>query len=183
MAPGWWRRWHRWIGFVAGVFLLFASVTGVIVAMTEFFGEEEARREATRDLISTVTTADAEPAAAALARGFAAAAARAPGAPIDAITLRFKGDPETIEIYLGKPTGGEDRRLIVDARTGAFVREASYVDKPFIHRLHSGEAFGDGGLVVAMFWGTALACLSLSGLVIYLSMRRRNLVGLRRIFW
>jgi hypothetical protein len=59
----------------------------------------------------------------------------------------------------------------------------SYVDKPFIHRLHSGEAFGDGGLVIAMVWGTALAFLAGSGLVIYLTMRRRNPVGMQRVFW
>ena len=46
-----WRKWHRWIGFPAALFLLFAATTGVLVAFTEFFGEEEALREATRDLV------------------------------------------------------------------------------------------------------------------------------------
>jgi sulfite reductase (NADPH) flavoprotein alpha-component len=183
MVPAWWRRWHRWVGFVAGLFLLFASTTGVIVAMTEFFGEEEARREATRALVSAVTTtSDASGAVDPLQRALAAAAARAPGAPIDTITLRFKGDP-TVDVFLGRPEGGEDRRLVIDARTGAVIREDSYVDKPFIHRLHSGEAFGDGGLVIAMIWGAALAFLAASGLVIYFTMRRRNPSGMQRLFW
>jgi hypothetical protein len=34
-----------------------------------------------------------------------------------------------------------------------------------------------------MVWGTALVALSLSGLAIYLSMRRRNRTGLQRVFW
>ena len=106
-----------------------------------------------------------------------------PGAPIDTITLRFKGEPQTVEVFLGRPGGGEDKRLVVDGRTGALLREDGYVDKPFIHRLHSGEAFGDGGLVVAMIWGTALAFLAGSGLVIYVTMRRRNPVGMQRVFW
>ena len=52
-----WRKWHRWIGFPASLFLLFASCTGAILAFTEFFGAEEALREATRDLVSPVTLA------------------------------------------------------------------------------------------------------------------------------
>lgn len=181
--PAWWRKWHRWIGFVAGVFLLFASITGVIVAMTEFFGEEEARREATRDLVSPVTTGMPAASTEMLTRALATAAAQAPGAPIDAVTLRFKGEPQTVDVFLGRPGGGEDRRLVIDGRTGALVRTDTYVDKPFFHRLHSGEAFGDGGLLMAMFWGTGLAFLAGSGLVIYFTMRRRNPVGIQRVFW
>ena len=51
------------------------------------------------------------------------------------------------------------------------------------YRLHSGEAFGDGGLVVAMFWGLALLVINVTGLIIYLMMRRPNATGLRRVFW
>jgi len=42
---------------------------------------------------------------------------------------------------------------------------------------------GDGGLVMAMFWGLALAVLTASGLIIYLTMWRPNQTGLRRVFW
>lgn len=44
-------------------------------------------------------------------------------------------------------------------------------------------AFGDGGLVVAMFWGLALLVINITGLVIDLMMRRPNATGLRRVFW
>jgi len=57
------------------------------------------------------------------------------------------------------------------------------VDKPFLYRLHSGEAFGDGGLVAAMAWGLALALLAVSGLVIYWQMRRPGTTGWKRVFW
>jgi uncharacterized iron-regulated membrane protein len=75
-----WRKWHRWIGFPAALFLLWAAATGVLVAFTEFFGEEEALREATRDLISPVTVSSAqtewsEP----IARAFATAATQSKG--------------------------------------------------------------------------------------------------------
>ena len=166
------------------MFLLFASVTGFLVATTEFFGEEEALREATRDLTSPVSTAS--PASAwsdPIARAMAAAQQRAPGAPIDRITTQFKGERPTVTVFLGKPGGGEDRLLVLDAATGALVKEDTYADKPLLHRIHSGEWFGDGGLVFAMFWAIALAVLTISGLVIYWTMRRKNAVGLQMVFW
>jgi len=184
MNTAFWRRWHRWIGFPAALFLLFASVTGFIVASTEFFGEAEALREATRDLTSPVSSAS--PASAwsdPIAKALAAAQQRAPGAPIDKITAQFKGDQPTVTVYLGKPGGGEDRLFVFDAKTGALIREDAYADKPIFNRIHSGEWFGDGGLVFAMFWATALAILTISGLIIYWTMRRKNATGLQKVFW
>ena len=34
-----------------------------------------------------------------------------------------------------------------------------------------------------MMWGLALAALSISGIVIYFTMRRRNASGLQKVFW
>jgi uncharacterized iron-regulated membrane protein len=179
-----WRKWHRWIGFPAALFLLFASVTGAILAFTEFFGEEEALREATRDLVSPVTLASpsrewSEP----LARAMATAAVAAGPAPIDKITMQFKGDRPTITVFTGKPTGGEDRQFIVDAKSGALLATTSYADKPFLNRLHSGEAFGDGGLVFAMLWAVALFVLTVTGLIIYFKIRPRAPAGIQKVFW
>ena len=184
MNLAFWRKWHRWIAFPASIFLLWAGSTGVIVAFTEFFGEEEALREATRDQVSPVTVNSpqamwADP----VARAIATTAARSAGAPIDKIEIQFKGPRPTVTLFTGKPTGGEDRKLVVDATTGLLVADETYADKPFLYRLHSGEAFGDGGLVVAMFWGLTLVILTLTGLIIYLKMRRPGLVGIRKVFW
>jgi uncharacterized iron-regulated membrane protein len=163
---------------------LFAAITGFLVATTEFFGEAEALREATRDLTSPASTASAAPAwSDPIAKAMTAARERAPGAPIDKITMQFKGDERSVTIYLGKPGGGEDRLMIFDARTGAFVKEAAYTDKPLLNRGHSGEWFDDGGPVFAVFGAIALATLTVSGLIIYWTMRRRNAVGLQKVFW
>ncbi len=178
-----WRRWHRWIGWVATAFLLFAAITGVIVAGTEFFGEEEALREATRDVVSPITTTDAHAAQLGLTAALESAAREAPGLPVDQITLRLKGPQPNVSVYLGKPAGGEDRRLDFDLSTGSLLRTSPYVDKPLINRIHSGEAFGDGGLVAAMLWGLALVVVTVTGIIIYWSMRRRNASGLERYFW
>lgn len=178
------RQWHRWIGAGAGLFLLWAAATGTTVAFTEFFGEEERIREATRSLVSPMTVDAPEGAwAAPLVRALAAVGARAPGAPVDKITVEFKGDRPRILVFTGKPEGGEDRQFVVDAHSGEVRSVQSYADKPFLYRLHSGEAFGDGGLVVAMFWGLALFLMGSSGLWIYWSMRRAGAEGMRRIFW
>jgi uncharacterized iron-regulated membrane protein len=184
MMPRTWRRWHRWIGWVAALFLLFAATTGILVAATEFFGADEALREHLRTVESPVTTAT-PPAACtdALQRAFATAAQKAPGAPIDRVDWQCKGEPPTVTFYLGKHGGGEDRKLVCNASTGALLTEADYTDKPFLYRLHSGEAFGDGGLFVAMLWGLALVLLTLSGVVIYLQMKKRGARGWQRIFW
>ena len=74
-------------------------------------------------------------------------------------------------------TSGNDDVFALDARTGALLKTAAYVDKPSINRFHSGEAFGDGGLVFALFWGTTLAFLTASGFIIYLTLQRRNPAG------
>lgn len=180
-----WRKWHRWVGFPAALFLIFAAVTGFLVAFTEFFGEDEALREATRDQVSAVTVAS--PASAYVdptTKAIATAATISAGAPIDKIQLQFKGETPTVTIFTGKPTGGEDRKLVFNATTGALITNESYADKPFLNRLHSGEAFGDGGLVAAMFWAIALVILTVSGFIVYLTMRgKRELTGIKRFFW
>ena len=185
MNPRSWRQIHRWVAFPAALFLIFAAVTGFLVAFTEFFGAEEALREATRNLVSPITVASSTDAwAGPIAMAIAGAAAIVPNAPIDKIQTQYKGESPTITIFTGKLTGGEDRKLVFDAKTGALVSNEAYADKPFLYRLHSGEAFGDGGLVVAMFWAAALAFLGVTGLVIYWTMRgHRELTGIKRVFW
>ena len=179
-----WRKWHRWIGFPAAIFLLFAATTGFLVAFTEFFGAEEALRERTRDLVSPVTLAS--PTAAwlePLSRAVATAQREIPGAPVDKIVMQFKGDAPTITIFTGKPMGGEDRKLVVNARTGSLIAVESYADTPFLYRLHSGEWFGDGGLVFAMAWAVALVLLTITGFIISRRMRRPGRTGWQRVFW
>ena len=179
-----WRKWHRWIGFPAALFLIYAACTGLALAFTEFFGEEEALREATRDLVSPITLASpAREVTDPIARALAAVAANANAAPIDRLTIQFKGRQPTVTVFTDKPTGGEDRQFVVDAKTGALLRSEAYADKPILNRLHSGEAFGDGGLVVSMLWALALAVLTLTGLIIYFKMRPRRTAGIQKVFW
>ena len=151
--------------------------------MNEFFGEDEALREATRELVSPVTTAAPLLVTDPVTKALAVVATQAAGAPIDKVEIQLKGKEPTVTVFTGKPTGGEDRKFVVNANTGALIRTEAYVDKPFLMRLHSGEAFGDGGLVAAMFWALALVVLTISGLAIMWRMRRKDVTGWRRYFF
>src|SRR5262245_13824718 len=178
------RQWHRWIGITGALLLIFAGTTGTIVAFTEFFGPEEKLREATRKLESPVNVSSpaaswSEP----VAHALATVAATAPGQPVDKIMIEFKGEHPRIQVFTGKHGGGEDRKFTIDEKTGELVKTEKYADKPFLYRLHSGEAFGDGGLVVAMMWGLTLVLLGCSGIYIYFTMRKQNTTGLKRVFW
>lgn len=183
MTPAFWRKWHRWIGLPAALFLLFVATTGIILAFTEFFGEDEALREATRDLVSPVTVAAPVLVTGPVERALATVASQAAGAPIDKVVLQLKGKDPTVTVFTGKPTGGEDRKFTLNATTGALISSEDYVDKPFLIRLHSGEFFGDGGLVGAMLWALALIAMTVSGLAIQWRMRRKNVTGWRRYFY
>ena len=177
-----WRKWHRWVGFAAAPFLLFAAVTGVAAGIAEMTSEDEEAREAARERVSAVRL-PAPPSAVTEPVAKAVASAKADGAPVDKVTVDFKADPPAVTLYLGKPAGGEDRKLLFDARTGEFIREERCEDKPFLTRLHSGEAFGDWGLVFGTAWGVSLVIVLVTGLAIYLMMRKPGRRGLGRVFW
>lgn len=184
MSQAGWRKWHRWIGFAAAPFLLFAAITGIIAGIAEMTSEDEDARESARERVSEVKL-PASPATISdpITKALANAATRAPGAPVDKVLVDFKAEPPTVTLYLGKPGGGEDKKLLCDARTGEIMRQEGYEDKPFLTRLHSGEAFGDWGLVLGTGWGLALLALLVTGLVIYLAMRKPARKGLARLFW
>jgi len=179
-----WRKWHRWIGLVGALFLLWAAVTGLLIAFNEFFGADEAQREAARRLVSPVTTtSDPRMWSAPVAAAMATVAKQIGSVPVDSVTVSLKGTPTTVTVYVGKPQGGEDRKFVVDASTGSLLKVDAYVDKAFLNRLHSGEAFGDGGLVFAMFWALMLVVITASGLVIYWLLRPKRRAGLQNVFW
>lgn len=184
MSQAGWRKWHRWVGFAAAPFLLFAAITGIVAGIAEMTSEDEEAREKARERVSDVKLPAAPVAVSSpVARALVNAANRAPGAPVDKVQIDFKADPPTVTVYLGKPTGGEDKKLVFHAQNGDLLREEPYADKPFLTRLHSGEALGDWGLVLGTAWGMALVALLATGIVIYFSMRKPERKGLGKLFW
>ncbi|MBI3414191.1 MAG: PepSY domain-containing protein [Verrucomicrobia bacterium] len=178
------RKWHRWIGLVAAVFFVLTAFTGVWLECVRFFGEEEALREKLRDTVSKVSaqTPSAE-FSAKFAQAQAAVAAKAGNQPLDKITWQLKGDAPTITFYLGATKGKPARKIVVNANTAVIVKEDDYDDDSFILKLHSGEALGDGGMIVGMGWGVALIVMTITGFVIYWRMRPKQATGLKKIFW
>ena len=175
------RQWHRWMGLPAGILLLLTAFTGVWLECVRFFGEEEALREKIRDLASPHTPkAPAFALEEKLSAARLAVAARHPDVPMDKIQLQLKGAEPTATFFLG---GKDGHRVVVSLLTSAITKEEAYEEDSLILRLHSGEAFGDGGMVVFMGVGVTLFALSITGLIIYWRMRPKNPTGLRRVFW
>ena len=179
------RKIHRWLGLPAAIFLILTSITGVWLEGVKFFGAEETERERIRDMVSPVTvqTVGGE-----FGVGFekarVAAAARAGGQPLDKMVWQLKGDAPAITFFFGAYAQQTGRRIAVNARTGEVLSEESYDEDSFILKLHSGEALGDGGMVLGMFWGLALLVLTVSGMIIYFKMKpRKPQIGLRKLFW
>ena len=107
----------------------------------------------------------------------------------------FDRKGQTLSIGLGLPMFIRGMSDVVIAKIKHFgydgiepddilLTNDAYADKPLLNRLHSGEAFGDGGLVGAMFWALSLIMLTISGLIVYYTMRgKRELTGINKIFW
>ena len=175
------RKWHRWIGWAAAIFFVLVSVTGVILQFQQFFGAEEAQKEQLRDLTSTYTVAsplgDLQ---SRIARAQTAVVAVTGNAPLDRIEMQLKGPHPTITFITG---GAQALKFVVSADTGAIEERASGEDESFLLRLHTGEVFGDGGVVLGMLWGVAFLVMTLTGVWVYWNMRRPGRQGLKRIFW
>ena len=179
------RKIHRWLGVPAAIFLLLASFTGVWLECVKFFGAEESERERIRELTSSVT---AQSVGAEFGASFdkarAAAAARAGAQPLDKMVWQLKGDAPTITFFFGPNGQQAGRRIAVHARTGEVLGVEDYAEDSLILRLHSGEAFGDGGMVLGMVWGTLLFALTVTGIIIYFRMKPRTpRTGIRKVFW
>ena len=177
------RKLHRWVSLPAFIFLLVVAVTGVILQCTSFFGEDEAERERLAAIKST-QMASAPVAGVQEQVDRALAAARAGvgiDVPVDALEMQLKDSPRKIVVWTAAGGGAkkdEPLKITVNAETGLVIRTESGERESFILRLHTGEVFGDGGVVLGMVWGTALLVLTLTGGWMYLRMwraRRRSL--------
>ena len=176
------RKYHRWVRAVAAIFLLFVSVTGVVLQVQRLTGAD-ADADAGERAPSALTTAMPSPAYAALvSRTLDAARQRAPNAPIASVVLR--GEENAIQGVVQLP-GDPLREIVVDARSGRVVSDERHEAESLILRIHSGEILGEPGVVLGVLWGLALVVLLVSGGWVYLNMYRRRLKGSgkRGLFW
>lgn len=177
------RTWHRWISIVAVPFLLSVGITGVILQFQQFFGEDEATKERLASLTSAYSvSSDLGDFTPKLAKAQASVVAQTGDAKLDNVELQLKGEHPTFVFHT---SGKANRKYIVNADTGAIEMSDDDERESFLLRLHTGEVFGDGGVVLGMFWGTALLVLSVTGLFLYWQMYRARAQrhGWKKVFW
>ena len=144
------RRFHRWLGLVAFLFLLTVSVTGVLLQYEQAFGEEESEKERQAALSSPWTLASSTDAISAELAAAQTAVRSAIGkqVPVDSVEFNFKADPPSILIWTGETSANEALKFTVNAATGAILKRESGERESFLLRLHTGEVIGDGLLTV-----------------------------------
>ena len=172
------RQIHRWVSLVAALFLLIVATTGVILQVQRLTGEDEDRD---RD-VPTGVALPLNAYAPMLAKTLEVAHARAPNLPIASIELQLAGDePKGVVTFPGEP----GRQITVDPRDGKLLKDEEHEAESLILRIHSGEILGEPGVVLGVFWGSALVLLSITGLIVYLELyrRRRKASGKNGLFW
>ena len=172
------RQIHRWVSLVAALFLLIVATTGVILQVQRLIGEDEDRDQDARTAVAMPLAAYAPM----LAKTLAVAHARAPDRPIASIELQLAGDePKGVVTFPGEP----GRQITVDPRDGKLLKDEEHEAESLILRIHSGEILGEPGVVLGVFWGSALVVLSITGFIVYLELyrRRRKASGKKGLFW
>ena len=172
------RQIHRWISLVAGLFLLIVATTGVVLQVQRLTGENEGKDREARSGIAMPFNAYGPM----LAKTLEVAHARAPDRPIASIELQLAGDePKGVVTFPGEP----GRQITVDPRNGRLLKDEEHEAESLILRIHSGEILGEPGVVLGVFWGSALVLLSITGFIVYLELyrRRRKASGKKGLFW
>ena len=177
------RQYHRWVSILAAIFLLVVSITGVILQVQKLTGDDaDAGDHAVPAVAGGLTTAmPTTEYAALLARTLDAVRTRAPKSPVTSVVLKMDGSSITGVIAL---PGDPPRQLVIDARSGRILSDERGEHDSLIMRIHSGAILGDPGVVLGIFWGSALVILSVTGGWVYFDMyRRRRKTAKRGLFW
>jgi hypothetical protein len=177
------RKWHRWVSLLAAIFLLSVGVTGIILQIQQFFGEDEATRERLATMVSAYSLdSPLDVFAPKLAAAQAAVRAKVGSDKLDNVELQLKGDHPTFVLHT---SGVKNQKFIVNANTAAIEKQADDERESLMLRIHTGEILGDGGVVGGMLWGTALVVLTITGSILYWQMyrARAKVKGWKRIFW
>jgi uncharacterized iron-regulated membrane protein len=201
-AGGRWRSLHRSIAVMAAVFLMIVSVTGTLLSIDSFalgvyIDLHQTPGKHAREFPAGMTADYSSPLQDAEIPGMVQTTLSAYQAirgstPINVIRLRyFSGMPQGVII-----TGGQDTvQLVFNAASGRRVSMTEpnypYTGFPFgweehelVKKIHRGDALGVPGRLMDVFAGCSLVFLSISGLVMYLDLRkRRKRMGRSGLYW
>lgn len=107
------RKWHRWIGVGAALFLLSVATTGIILQFQQFFGDDEAAREKLAVLRSAYSL-DSSLSDFGLKLDQAKSSLRRQvgNAVLDNVEIALKGEHPTFVFHLA---GAEPQKVVVSA--------------------------------------------------------------------
>lgn len=171
------RKWHRWAAIPAAVFIFVIALTGVLLHLDMIRvgqhppGHEDGAPPPVQPLPSSAELSRI------MARARAAIATR-PDVPVKQITVDFVGPAVSVHAGAGGPPGSPS--LLIDAATGRIVpqpapqRDFHYI----LQDIHAGYVAGWTGRILSILCGLSLVLLSITGLEMWWTMRKRGKKGL-----
>ena len=175
------RKSHRWIGIGAAIFLLSVSITGVILQIQRLSDEKE-HEEETQPKKTSSYNLDSNlneflSRLPAIQKGIKAKIGQV---QLDKVELKLEDEEPSWVVYT---KGLDPKKITADA--DGHIEKIEDGKESFILRLHSGEVFGDAGVVLGIFWGLALVFLTVTGFIIYWKMGRgvKEKRGWKKVFW
>ncbi len=173
------RKWHRWFGLVAGLFLLVMAISGTVLQFHEI---EEATEREEPAALSQVAIADP---GAAIAR----AAALAGGG--DVAEALLKGGERGPEVLLRRVGQTDWQRVDLSAGTvspglapGARPRPEGFSATRLAKQVHTGGILGLPGHIFGLLLAAALMFFVISGFKMWLDLyRARKARGRGELFW
>lgn len=177
-----WRRWHRWLGIVAGILVILTAGTGVFLQIDEIGGFSAAARQ------EALARRGPVPALAPVALA-ARIELLSGGRNIEMLKLESRRNGAAIAVVR---FAGSERLVQIDLETGAQKPGndgpgpgGSAVEKlrRLILMLHTFGIVGIGGHVAGVFAGVVIAVLGGSGLWIWWTMRRERVRRGSREIW
>ena len=146
------RKWHRWLSFIFGAFILFIAATGVLSQIGSLVNnggfEKETAKAGARQ---------------------AAALGSAIVTPARAHEHEEPAVKPTAKVGLGTFTCPAD----MTCRPKRVAKPGDW-NLGFLHKIHSGEQFGPVGVIVSLASGLALLFFAFSGLWMYVYMFTRR---------
>ncbi|WDS35028.1 PepSY-associated TM helix domain-containing protein [Pseudoxanthomonas sp.] len=184
------RKYHRWLAPVFGLFLLFMSITGTLLALDDMTSPTALERRGSKPVAPSAPAAalPLEESAALLQKALRQAGNE--NLALRSITLSAQGPQLRIELQ----PQGHGASILFDARSG--VRLPLAPPGPdgmpawrgsahgWLEYLHRGAFASWPGVMLVLLSGMALLVFSITGLTVYLDMaRRRWKSGRKEWFW
>lgn len=164
-TPMTFRKFHRSLGLIVGLFFLYASSTGIILEIKLLRGEDQ-----TMDAMASTASLDRPLSldVKALERAREAVLARYGNRPIASIEWIIRAHKPKFLFHLDGP----DPIKVAVGASDATILSTAPDRKSWLLQLHTGEVAGAGGKVLGLLWATGLFVMTLTGFWLYFKMSR-----------